>query len=47
MTFMGENGHGGTPEDIAQAVMFLASADYITGQNLIVDGGRTLGPGWR
>ncbi len=31
----------GTPEDVAQAVLFLASsaADYITGQVLIVDGG--------
>lgn len=34
----------GTPEDIANAVVFLASdkADYITGQTLIVDGGWTL-----
>lgn len=34
----------GLPEDIAQAVVFLASdkADYITGQTLIVDGGWTL-----
>jgi 3-oxoacyl-[acyl-carrier protein] reductase len=31
----------GTPEDVAQAVLFLASssADYITGQVLVVDGG--------
>jgi NAD(P)-dependent dehydrogenase (short-subunit alcohol dehydrogenase family) len=47
MTFLGENGHGGTPRDIAEAVLFLASQDYITGQNLVVDGGRTLGPGHR
>lgn len=35
----------GYPEDIAAAVCFLASeeASYITGQNLYVDGGRTLG----
>ena len=32
------------PEDIARAVMFLASDDaaYVTGQSLIVDGGVTL-----
>jgi 3-oxoacyl-[acyl-carrier protein] reductase len=31
----------GTPEDVAQAVLFLASraADYITGQVLSVNGG--------
>ncbi|MBQ9737595.1 MAG: 3-oxoacyl-ACP reductase FabG [Clostridia bacterium] len=31
----------GKPEDVARAIVFLASgdADYITGQNLIVDGG--------
>ncbi len=47
MTFLGETGRGGTPRDIAEAVLFLASQDYITGQNLVVDGGRTLGPGHR
>jgi pteridine reductase len=32
----------GSPEDIAQAVHFLASAPYVTGQILAVDGGRSL-----
>jgi 3-oxoacyl-[acyl-carrier protein] reductase len=37
-------GHGGTPEDIAHAVAFLASEDasYITGQVLNVDGGMVM-----
>lgn len=37
-------GRMGTPEDIAQAVVFLASdqAGYITGQTIVVDGGWTL-----
>lgn len=40
-------GRIGEPEDIACAVAFLASAEnrYITGQVLIVDGGRSLGQG--
>ena len=32
----------GTPEDIAQAVHFLATAPYVTGQILAVDGGRSI-----
>ena len=42
----------GTPEDVAQCAVFLASEDsrFITGQNIVVDGGATLkipyrGPG--
>jgi pteridine reductase len=32
----------GAPEDIAQAVHFLASAPYVTGQIVAVDGGRSI-----
>lgn len=37
-------GHLGVPEDIAHAMLFLASdeASYITGQTIVVDGGSTL-----
>lgn len=36
----------GTPEEVARTVLFLASsdADYITGENISVAGGMTLGP---
>jgi 3-oxoacyl-[acyl-carrier protein] reductase len=36
-------GHMGTPQDVANAVVFLTSprADYITGENLIIDGALT------
>lgn len=44
-TYIGENGRGGTHKEIANAVLFLASQEFITGQNYQVDGGRTLGPG--
>jgi NAD(P)-dependent dehydrogenase (short-subunit alcohol dehydrogenase family) len=39
-------GRSGNPEEVANLVAFLASAeaDYITGQNYIIDGGRWLGP---
>ena len=30
----------GSPEDVTQAVLYLIDADYVTGQTLIVDGGR-------
>jgi 3-oxoacyl-[acyl-carrier protein] reductase len=38
-------GRMGTPDDIAQAVSFLASegAGFVTGQRIVVDGGRSLG----
>ena len=32
----------GTPEEIAQAVHFLATAPFVTGQILAVDGGRSV-----
>jgi pteridine reductase len=32
----------GTPSDIADAVLFLVQAEFMTGQVLVVDGGRTL-----
>ncbi len=45
-TFIGPKGRTGEPKDIANMALFLASpkADYITGQNYCVDGGRCLGP---
>jgi len=38
-------GRFASPEDVAASVAFLASADaaYITGQNIVIDGGQTLG----
>lgn len=32
----------GTPEDIADAVVFLAQSSFVTGQVIVVDGGRSL-----
>jgi glucose 1-dehydrogenase len=42
-------GRIGEPEDVAQAVLWLASdlSDYVTGTTLYVDGGMTLYPGFR
>jgi pteridine reductase len=34
----------GEPSDVAQGVRFCVEADYFTGQNVIVDGGRLLRP---
>ena len=35
----------GTPEDIADGVSYLIHAEFMTGQVLVLDGGRGLGPG--
>ena len=37
-------GRAGRPEEVAQAVLFLASdeSDFITGETLVVSGGRTM-----
>ena len=32
----------GSPEDVANAVLYLAGADFVTGTSLVVDGGRLL-----
>ena len=33
----------GTPQDITDAVLFLIRSEFMTGQTLVLDGGRTLG----
>jgi pteridine reductase len=38
-------GRVGSPGDVAQAVLYLASAEYVTGSTLAVDGGRLLKTG--
>jgi pteridine reductase len=38
-------GRVGSPEDVAEAVVFLAGADFVTGASLVVDGGRLLQSG--
>jgi len=35
-------GRVGKPEDIAEACLFLTQAGFITGQNLVIDGGMTI-----
>lgn len=32
----------GTPRDVAQAMLFLLDADYVTGETIVVDGGRNI-----
>ncbi|MCP5027549.1 MAG: SDR family oxidoreductase [Actinomycetia bacterium] len=36
-------GRWGTPEEMAQAVLFMAQADYITGEVITIDGGQRFG----
>ena len=38
-------GRIGTPEDVAEAVVFLAGASFVTGASVVVDGGRLLQSG--
>jgi pteridine reductase len=38
-------GHIGSPEDVADAVVYLAGAEFVTGSTLVVDGGRLLKSG--
>lgn len=40
-------GRVGSPEDVADAVVYLAGAGYVTGTTLVVDGGRMLKSGGR
>ena len=37
-------GRQGDPGDVAQALRYLLEADFVTGTNLVVDGGRILRP---
>jgi pteridine reductase len=36
-------GRSGTPENLADAVVFLLENDFVTGATLPVDGGRSIG----
>jgi pteridine reductase len=38
-------GRVGSPEDVAEAVLYLAGADFVTGTSVIVDGGRLIQSG--
>jgi pteridine reductase len=37
-------GRLGSPDDVAEAVVYLTRAGFVTGTSLVVDGGRLLGP---
>ena len=34
--------HNGTPQDVVRAVLYLLASDYVTGDVLLVDGGRSI-----
>jgi len=36
----------GSPDDVAEAVVYLAGAEFVTGATVVVDGGRLLQSGW-
>jgi NAD(P)-dependent dehydrogenase (short-subunit alcohol dehydrogenase family) len=38
-------GRVGSPADVAAAIVYLASAEFVTGTSLLVDGGRLLQSG--
>ena len=38
-------GRVGSPDDVAEAVLYLARAGFVTGTSLVVDGGRLLESG--
>jgi pteridine reductase len=38
-------GRVGSPDDVAEAVLYLARAGFVTGASLVVDGGRLLQSG--
>jgi pteridine reductase len=40
-------GRVGSPDDVAEAVVYLAGADFVTGTSIVVDGGRLLQTGRR
>jgi pteridine reductase len=35
-------GRIGSPDDVAEAILYLAGAEFVTGASLVVDGGRLL-----
>jgi len=39
-------GRVGSPDDVAEAVLFLTRAGFVTGTTIVVDGGRLLAPQW-